>query len=344
MNWGVVGTGAIAHDFVTALGRSRRCRVVNVVGSVPGKGAAFADQCRLPRASATLDELLADRDVDAVYVATPHPLHEPNALAAIAAGKAVLCEKPLALDAAGATRVCEAARARGVFLMEGFMYRCHPMLTALLQRLEAGCIGALRHVRATFGFRAPRTPDSRLFAPALGGGGILDVGGYPASFARLLAGLVERQPFAEPVALDAVGDLGPTGVDELATAALRFASGFTATLACAVRHELGTAVTIYGEGGRVELPDPWLPGGQRQGLVSSFTIYDGEGAPETVTVVAALPIYAVQAELCADARAAGAREPRWPAMGWRDSQGNLRVLDQWRAALSRAPAFSARGE
>jgi predicted dehydrogenase len=204
------------------------------------------------------------------------------------------------------------------------------MLTALLERLEAGCIGTPRHVRASFGFRAPRDPASRLFAPALGGGGILDVGGYPMSFARLVAGLVEGRAFAEPVELQALGEVGPTGVDELATAALRFASGLTATVTCAVRHDLGTAVTIYGERGRVELPDPWLPGGQRQGLVSSFTIH-GEAAPETVTVAAALPIYAVQAELVADA--APALEPPWPAMGWRDTEGNLRALDRWRAGL-----------
>jgi predicted dehydrogenase len=334
MNFGVVGTGAIARDFVTALAQSRRCRVVNVVGSAPDKGPVFADRHRVPRASAALDDLLADRAVDAVYVATPHPSHEPVTLAAIAAGKAVLCEKPLALDAAGATRLFDAARARGVFLMEAFMYRCHPIMSVLLARLEDGCVGRPRHVRASFGFRAPRDPASRLFSPALGGGGILDVGGYPVSFARLVAGVAVGRPFAEPVQLSALGDLGPTGVDELATAELAFASGFTAEVACAVRHELGTAVTIYGERGRVELADPWLPGGKRQGLESSFTIH-GEGAPETVMVRAEQPIYALQAELVA--RAAPALEPPFPAMGWQDSLGNMRVLDLWRTAI-RAPA------
>jgi predicted dehydrogenase len=334
MNFGVVGTGAIARDFVTAVALSRRCRVVNVVGSAPDRGPAFADRHRIARGVPALDDLLADADVQAVYVATPHPSHEPVALAAIAAGKAVLCEKPLAVDAAGAARLFAAARRRGVFLMEAFMYRCHPLIGALLERLRGGCIGTPRHVRASFGFRAPREPAGRLFAPALGGGGILDVGGYPVSFARLVAGLVEGRPFSEPVQLTALGDVGPTGVDELATAQLRFASGFTAEVACAVRHQLGTAVTIYGERGRVELPDPWLPGGQRQGLESSFTIH-GDGATETVTVRAELPTYALQAELVADA--GRALEPRWPAMSWRDSEGNMRVLDHWRSLVHGAP-------
>jgi predicted dehydrogenase len=332
MNWGVVGTGAIARDFVTALAQSRRCRVVNVVGSAPDKGLAFADHHRLPRGAAALDELLADRDVDAIYVATPHPSHERVALAAIAAGKAVLVEKPLSLDAAGAGRLFEAARRRGVFLMEAFMYRCHPMIAALLERLGDGCIGRPRHVRASFGFRAPRDPNGRLFSPALGGGGILDVGGYPVSFARLVAGVVAGRSFADPVQLSALGDIGPTGVDELATAELAFASGFTAEVSCAVRHDLGTAVTIYGERGRIELPDPWLPDGQRQGLASSFTIH-GEGAPETVVVRAEQPVYALQAELVANA--APALQPPFPAMSWRDSEGNMRVLDHWRSAVHR---------
>ena len=114
-------------------------------------------------------------------------------------------EKPLTLDAKSTERVIEAARRRGVFLLEGYMYRCHPLLAALLERLERGDIGKLLHVRADFGFRAPRDPEGRLFDLALGGGGILDVGGYTTSFARLLAGVAEGKPFAEPLSLTAVG-------------------------------------------------------------------------------------------------------------------------------------------
>jgi predicted dehydrogenase len=333
LRWGIVGTGAIARDFTAALAASERCRVVDVVGSTPGKGPAFAAAHGVPRASATVEELLSRADVDAVYVAAPHPGHEPIAMAAIEAGKAVLCEKPLALDAAGAERLIAAAERRRVFLMEAFMYRCHPVTAALLSRLAAGCVGQLRHLRATFGFRAPRDPASRLFSPALGGGGILDVGGYPVSFARLIAGVVEARAFAEPIEVRGQGHVGPTGVDELATASLRFASGFTAEVACAVHHDMGTSATIHGERGRVEVPNPWLPGGERQGLTSSFVIHADGAPPEVVTVRAARPVYALEAELVAAARPA--LEAPWPAMGWRDSLGNMRVLDLWRAEAHR---------
>ncbi len=119
--WGVVGTGAIAADFVRALRRAARSRVVSVCGSSPEKAARFARRFRLPRAARSFEELCGDAEVLAVYVATPHPLHEPQTLAAIAAGKHVLCERPLAMDAPGAERKIEAARARGTFPMEGFL-------------------------------------------------------------------------------------------------------------------------------------------------------------------------------------------------------------------------------
>jgi predicted dehydrogenase len=333
LQWGVVGTGGIASDFVEALARSERCRVVNVAGSSPAKARAFADRWRLPAAADGLPALLADDAVDAVYIATPHPLHQSQALAAIAAGKHVLCEKPLTLDAESAARVIEAARAKKVFLMEAFMYRCHPLLRTLLARLSDGIIGKLRHVRADFGFRVPRDPAGRLFDLALGGGGILDVGGYPVSFARLMAGFSQSVPYAEPVDLRASGVIGPTGADELASAFLTFASGLTAEVTSAVHHDVGTTTVLFGEEGKIVLPDPWIPGSRRQGLESHFIIVrDGAAGPETVTVRTDKATYAIEADLVAETLPAV--EAAWPAMGWLDTMGNMRTLDAWRSALA----------
>ena len=127
------------------------------------------------------------------------------------------------------------------------MYRCHPLLRELLALLKDGAIGAIRHVRADFGFRVPRMPEHRLFNLSLGGGSILDVGGYPVSFARLIAGLVEGTPFAEPTGLTANGLIGPTGADELASALLTFRSGLTASLTSAICHDVGTTAVVFGE-------------------------------------------------------------------------------------------------
>ena len=331
LQWGIIGTGAIATDFATALQSSERCRIVNVT-SFPKLAQPFAEKFQIPRATDSLEELLGDREVQAVYVATPHPLHEKLALAAIAAGKHVLVEKPMSTSAPAAARIIEAARKQKVFLMEAYMYRCHPLVTEVISRLRAGAIGQIRHVRADFGFRDARDPKGRLFDPELAGGGILDVGGYTTSFARLIAGVVQGEPFAEPIELHATGFRGPTGVDEISTALLRFASGLTAALTCAIHHRVGTEAVIYGEAGRIVLPDPWIPQGSRQALETSFTVQREGSMDEVVTVRTERPTYALQAELLADSLDHG--QAPWPAMTWADTLGNMRVLDAWRAALT----------
>ena len=329
--FGVIGTGGIAADFCEALSASPLCEVVDVVGTSAEKSRAFSERFSLPRSSRSLNELLSNADVDVVYVATPHPLHEAQALACIEMGKNVLCEKPLTVDAASSERVLQAARQRKVFLLEGYMYRCHPLLGAVIERVQRGDIGALRHIRADFGFRVERDPQGRLFDLKLGGGGILDVGGYCTSFARLLAGVISGQPFAEPVKFEAAGFRGPTGADELATALLTFASGLTAALTCAVHHRVGTEAVLYGELGQIVIPDPWIPQGARQSLETSFTMKREGQADETITLRTDRPTYALQAELVATCLQN--LEAPWPAMTWADTLGNMRALDKWRNSL-----------
>jgi predicted dehydrogenase len=332
LKFAIIGSGAIAAEFARALQSSRRCHVVNVLGSAPNKGAAFAHAWSLPRYSASIDELLNDASVEAVYVASPHPCHEMHALACIEAGRPVLCEKPLTVDRASSERLIATARARGVFLMEAYMYRCHPLLARALELLDGGAIGQPRHVRSSFGYRTTRDPEDRRFNLALGGGAILDVGGYPVSLARLIAGRATGASFAEPSRVQALRELGPTGSDELAVALLRFESGITAQVACATRHQLGTESVVYGEEGRLELPDVWLPRGQRQGLEGELILHREGRAPELIRVSAPLPTFAIEAELVADTLPA--LEAASPAMNWADTLGNMRVLDEWRRAIA----------
>jgi predicted dehydrogenase len=333
LDWGVIGTGGIASDFAEALSHSKKCRLVSATGSSPEKAQAFAEKFGLPAHARSLEELCADPRVQAVYVATPHPSHEAQAIQCIEAGKHVLCEKPMTMDAAGTERVIAAARKMNVFLMEAFMYRCHPLIREVLERLRSGVIGQIQHVRADFSFRVPRDPKGRLFDLKLGGGAILDVGGYPMSFARMIAGLVEGKPFAEPTSLHAVGFLGPTGADEVTTATLTFASGLTAVTSCAVHQELGRRVSVCGELGRIEMNDPWIPGGDRQGRETGYSIELEDKAPEFIKVATNTATYAIEAELVADTLPKVEAAP--PAMTWADTLGNMRALDSWRAALTR---------
>ena len=138
LNFGIIGTGGIAADFAQALQSSSRCQVVNVVGTSAAKARAFQQRFGLASSAESVEQLLDDPSVQAVYVASPHPCHADQAIQCWRAKKAVLCEKPLTLDAASAERVIDVARAENVFLMEAFMYRCHPLLRELTSRLRAG--------------------------------------------------------------------------------------------------------------------------------------------------------------------------------------------------------------
>ncbi len=145
------------------------------------------------------DALLRDPDVDAIYIATPHPSHAEWAIKAAEAGKHVLCEKPMGLTAFEADAMIHAARKAGTFLGEAFMYRLHPQTLKLVELVKSGAIGEVRMIKSSFGFAMPGfMPEHRLYANDLAGGGILDVGGYPVSMARLIAGAAAGKPFVEP--------------------------------------------------------------------------------------------------------------------------------------------------
>jgi len=327
--WGVISTGAIARRFAAALeGMSGHTKLA--VASRDGDTArAFAAQHKFTRAYGSYEELMTDPEVDAVYVATPHPMHLEWVLRAAAAGKAILCEKPMTLNAADTERAVAAAREHRVFLTEAFMYRSHPQTARLLEIVRSSTIGAIRVVRAHFSFRVPYNPDSRLFSKSLGGGGILDVGCYPVSFARLLAGAASGEPFADPVRLQATGTLAPNGVDAYSTALLDFANGVSAEVSCGVSLNRGQELMIYGDAGRLRLTRPFACKG---GTIEIFRVGD-TGGPEVETVDSPIDGYALEAEMLRHNLNLGRIEPDHPSMTHADSIGNARVLDQWLAAL-----------
>lgn len=321
LRWGILATGAIARTFARAAASSTKSELVAVASRDGARAESFAREHGGVRAHAGYDALLADPDVDAVYVATPHPQHADWTIRALEAGKHVLCEKPLGLNHAEVMAMVDAAEQSDRFLMEAFMYRCHPQTDAILHLLRDGAIGRICHVSAGFGFRAPVNPDSRLFASALGGGGIMDVGCYPVSAARLIAGM-------EPVKVSAGGHLGPTGVDHWSAALLTFGNDMTAHVATAVTATLDNELTIYGETGRIRVPDPWKcadDAGRWQ-----FELIRHGTAPEHVHGRAA-PLYVLEIDHAADRIAT--RERQSDRMSWADSLGNARVLDAWRQAI-----------
>ncbi|HET8628680.1 MAG TPA: aldo/keto reductase [Thermomicrobiales bacterium] len=331
LRWGILGTGAIARTFARGVAESRSGELVAVASRARATAAEFGERVGVARRYDDYAALLADDAVDAVYVATPHAHHAEWAVKAAEAGKHVLCEKPLALNHAEAMAVVEAARRHDVFLMEAFMYRCHPQTARLVELLRERVIGDVRLIEASYCFDSQINPGSRLYDNALGGGGILDVGGYPVSMARLLAGAALGRDVAEPLELTGCGHIGEVGrVDEWAIAALKFPGDIVAQLATGVRVQGENVVRVYGSAGHIVVPVPWLPG--RDGRASSILVYRrGEPSREEVVVEPAAGLYAIEADTVADNLAARQAPP--PAMTWADSLGNMAALDRWRAAV-----------
>ncbi|MFW6690702.1 aldo/keto reductase [Streptomyces sp. MAR4 CNX-425] len=326
VGWGILGTGGIAARFAGQLPRSHTGTLAAVGSRSAASARDFAQRFAAPRAHGSYQELLDDDTVDAVYVATPHPQHVEWAVRAAEAGKHVLVEKPMAVRRVWATAVIEAAVRADVFLMEGYMYRCTPQTAKLVELVRDGAVGDLHHIQAQFSFGGPGfDASSRLFSNVLAGGGILDVGGYPVSMARLLVGAAAGAPFADPEHTTAAGTVGRTGVDEWALATLHFTGGLTAQVATGIRLAGENRVRIYGSGGFLDVPDPWFCGdGEPTGLMLHRV---GE-EPREIRVPPA-HIYAAEADTVAGHLA----DRQAPQMSWADTLGNLAVQDAWRAAL-----------
>ncbi len=330
LHWGIIGTGAIARAFAAALRQSETGALAAVASRTRAAADAFAARFPEARPHGSYAELLADPDVQAVYVATPHPFHAEWTIRALEAGKHVLCEKPLALNQWQAQAMVAAARRSGVLLAEAFMYRYHPQTAKLVELVRAGAIGEVRMIRAAFGFGGGDgiDPDSRLFSNALGGGAILDVGCYAVSAARLVAGAAVGRPFDNPARVAGAGRIGATQVDEWAAAVLQFDSGICAQVATAIRARLDNSLEIFGAEGRISVPNPWVA--DRQQPVPGRILVSRRDGTETMEVPAPATSFVLEADGVGRAVAAGACEPPPPAMGWADSLGNMAVLDAWR--------------
>lgn len=250
IRWGVLGAGGIAgivgHDIALTDGN-----VVAAVGARDaGRGAGLADRIGAPgcRSYGSYAEMVADGDLDVVYVATTHPQHKAHALLAIAAGKSVLIEKPVCLDAADAREVFAAAREADVFAMEAMWMRCNPLIRRAQQLVADGAIGQVRAVRAEFGLGLPYDPAHRLYDRGNGGGALLDLGIYPVTLAYLLLG--------RPDAVHTTGSLAPTGTDDTVAMDWSYRGEPRAQLWCSASVAAPNAAAILGTTGWITLRPP----------------------------------------------------------------------------------------
>ncbi|MEU0402402.1 Gfo/Idh/MocA family oxidoreductase [Streptomyces sp. NPDC006197] len=246
VRWGILATGGIAERFTTDLTTLDGAEVVAVASRTEASAKAFADRFGIPRAYGEWAGLFADEDVDVVYVATPHHAHRMAAGLALEAGKAVLCEKALTLNAREAEELVTLSRDRGLFLMEAMWMYCNPLVRRIAELVRDGAIGEVRTVQADFGIAGPFDAGHRLRDPAVGGGALLDLGVYPVSFAQLLLG--------EPSTVHAHARISPEGVDLNTGMLLGWDSGASALLSCSLEADTPLTASVTGTEGRIDVP------------------------------------------------------------------------------------------
>jgi xylose dehydrogenase (NAD/NADP) len=251
LRWGILGPGRIAPRLVAAIGSSERGELVAVASRDTGRATAFADEHGIPHSFGSYDALLTAPDVDVVYVSLPNHLHAEWTIRALDAGKHVLCEKPLALTIDDVDAIRAASERTGLIAAEGFMYLHHPQILRAIQLAQDGALGRLELVNGTFSFFLSYPDDPRV-DPTMGGGSLWDVGCYPVSLSRRIAG-------EEPDRVAAFARFDERGVDRMFIGQLRFPSGLLAQFDSGFAAPDRERVEIVGSDATLVLDSPFLP-------------------------------------------------------------------------------------
>ena len=250
IRWGILGPGGIAHKFASALKAVPDAEIIAVGSRDLQRADAFADMFNVPHRHGSYVELANNPEVDVIYVATPHPFHKACAILCLEAGKAVLCEKPLTVDAEQAEALIASARASKRFLMEAMWTRFIPVMVKVREWLADGAIGEPCMLTADFGNRVELSTENlegRLFAPKLAGGALLDIGVYTVSLASMV--------FGTPTKITSLAHIGETGVDEQTAILLSYDAGQIASLSCAITTRTSQDARIFGTKGSIHIPN-----------------------------------------------------------------------------------------
>lgn len=250
IKWGILGPGNIAYKFTDGLKHVSNAQLVAVGSRYIHKAKDFASKYGIPKAYGSYEELATDSEVDVIYIATPHVYHCEHTLLCLENNKAVLCEKPFAMNSQQGQLMIGKAREKNLFLMEAMWTRFLPTVQKVLELVHSGEIGDIVHIKSDFGFRAHFDDKGRLFNNELGGGSLLDIGIYPVFISMLLLGV--------PDEIISKASIGITGVDESVNAIFYYKSGATANLFSTLIANTKIETEIYGTKGQITIHRKWF--------------------------------------------------------------------------------------
>lgn len=307
LHWGLLSTARINRALIPPLRVSKRNQLLAVASRTQESADTYAREWKIPRAHGSYEALLADPEIDVVYISLPNHLHAPWTIKAVEAGKHVLCEKPLALSAEEVDEVQAAARRHGRVVMEAFMYRHHPQTLKVQELVKSGSLGEVKLIRGSFSFVLSREGDVRL-DPAMGGGSIWDIGCYPISYARSVLGENPLEVFGWQV-------IGPTGIDDTFVGQMRFANDAIAQFDSSFVIPFHAFMEIVGSEGTLNIPRPFKPEPDEK-------IYLTRGDKTETMKIKGHELYLGEVENMADAILLG-QEPR---ISLDDSRANVAVI------------------
>lgn len=316
IRWGILGPGRIAHKFAQDVQTLPDAQLYAVASTAADRAEEFARQYGAAHAFDTYEALTTLAELDVVYVATPHVLHHANVQMLLQAGKAVLGEKPFAMNTQQVAEMVMLARQQNVFLMEALWSRFMPALQQAKSLADSGAIGQVTGVRADFGFAAPFNPAGRLFDKALGGGSLLDIGIYPLFFSYYMLGM--------PDYIKASANMGSTGVDEQCGMVLTYANGQLAMLDSTLRAKTPCEAYIFGTDGHIRLHSRWHE-------TTALTLERTGHAPETYSHPRTTHGYDYEAQHVMDCLSNGLTESSLWSLA--DSQNLMHLLDAVRAEI-----------
>ena len=330
IRWGVIGTGAIANAFAHSIKYCNYSELISVYGRNKETLKVFSKKFNINGIDA-VEKLVSSNDIDAIYIATPHSSHFKYALEAIKNKKHVLCEKPIAMNHIESMVLFGLAKDFEVFLMEAYMYRTHPQTFNILQNIE--CLRGSNEkieINSSFGFNAEISKEHRLRNPMLGGGAIMDVGCYPLSMSKLLAGHILNKHYADPISIEASGNLDETGVDSNSKARILFSENIEANISCAINEKYENNLEIISGDYKLSVSQPWHCG-QFQDGYSSIKVYSKNKLVDEISYKDEVGLFTREIDHASDCILNNKLES--DLISHADSQSIMLWLDKWRKEL-----------